>query len=427
MYSEMSKQQLAAILKELQSDYARIKAEGLSISMARGVPSRAQEELSKPILDALTSKSTLVAENGIDCGNYGGFDGIPEAKRFMGDILGADPDDVFVGGTSSLNLMHDMITYCWLHPLPGCDKPWGAQGNGRVKFLCPSPGYDRHFAVTEHIGFELVPVPMLSTGPDMDVVEELVKDPAVKGIWSVPKYSNPTGITYSDATVRRFARLRPAAKDFRVFWDNSYAVHDLYPDEPDELLHIMDEAKKESNEDIVLMFTSTSKVSFAGAGIAAMAASKANLDFLKSHMFYQIISHDKLNQLRHTLFFKDHDGLLAHMRSHAELLRPKFELVLSILQRELVDAGIAHWEKPRGGYFITVDVFPGTAKRVVALCKDAGVAFTPAGATHPYGLDPDDKTIRFAPSFPPLDELGQAAKLFCVCAKLAAAEKMAGL
>lgn len=422
MYREYGNEKLTSVLAELQGEYAKVKAQGLALNMARGVPGPDQIELGAPILDALRSTDSLKAEDGSSCGTYGCFDGIPEAKRLMAEILDVQPEDIFMGGSSSLNLMHDLTTFCMLYPLPGSDKGWRDQG--KVKFLCPSPGYDRHFGVSQHLGLELVMVPMTSIGPDMDMVETLVKDPAVKGMWSIPKYSNPTGITYSDETVRRIANLSPAAKDFRIFWDNAYAVHDLHPDAPDRLLPLMAELRKVGNEDLVFMFSSTSKVSFPGGGISAVAASKNNLDFIKKHMFFQTISFDKLNQLRHARYFKNLSGIQAHMRKHAEKLLPKFSLVLDMLETELGGLGIASWEKPRGGYFIALDTMEGCAKRVVELCKEAGVALTPAGATHPYGNDPNDKTIRIAPTFPGLDELSQAISLLCLCVKIAAAEKL---
>lgn len=420
-YTDMERGSLNALFDGFNAEYETKKSDGLKLDMSRGKPNSDQLVFTRDMLDIIDSKTSTVAETGIECANYMGLDGIPEAKRIMAGILNVDADEVFVGGNSSLNLMHDLIAFCYLFPLPGCDKPWGKQE--KVKFLCPVPGYDRHFAVTEHFGIEMLPVPMDSNGPDMDMVEKLVAaDASVKGMWCVPKYSNPTGIIYSDETVRRIAAMKPAAKDFRIFWDNAYSVHDFYHDRALNLLPLLSELKKHGNENNAFLFASTSKISFPGAGVAAIGASKENLEYIKKHMSIQTIGYDKLNQLRHARYFKDIDGVKNHMKLHAEIIRPKFAVVLEALERELGGLDIAAWEVPEGGYFISLDTLNGCAKRTVALCKDAGLIMTPAGATHPYGNDPDDKTIRIAPTFPGLDELKKACELFCLCVKMAAAE-----
>ena len=335
-------------------------------------------------------------------------------------MLGMAPENVIVGGNSSLNMMFDYISGAYSKGVCGA-APWGHQG--AVKFLCPAPGYDRHFAVTEYFGFELIAVDMTESGPDMEQVEQLVQDPLVKGIWCVPMYSNPDGITYSDETVRRMARLRPAAPDFRIMWDNAYCMHHLY-DTPDTLLNVYEEAKAAGNEDIVVLFTSTSKISFPGSGMAAMAASPANIADVKKRMTVQTIGHDKLNMLRHARFFKDIEGIRAHMKLHAAILRPKFQMVLDTLEQQLGDTGIASWHKPNGGYFVSVNLMDGCARETVRLLKEAGVVMTGAGATYPYGKDPHDANIRIAPTYPPLDELKTAMELFCICAELVCAQKL---
>ncbi len=422
-YSEMSRDELESELSGLEAEYEAKKSSGINLDMSRGKPNVDQLEFTRAMLDTVDSKASTVAENGIECGNYMGLDGIPEAKRLMAEILEVSPAEVFVGGNSSLNLMHDIMTFCWLFPLPNSEKAWCKQD--KVKFLCPAPGYDRHFAVTEHFRIEMLPVPMTADGPDMDVVEKLVKeDSSIKGMWCVPKYSNPQGITYSDDTVCRIAALAPAAKDFRIFWDNAYAVHDFYDDRKSSLLPLLAELKKYGHENNAFMFTSTSKISFPGGGISAIGASDANMAYIKKHMAIQTIGYDKLNQLRHARFFKSMDGILNHMKLHAAIMRPKFEMVLNALDSELGGLQISSWEKPLGGYFICLDTMNGCAKEVVSLCKNAGLVMTPAGATHPYGNDPDDKTIRIAPSFPSVAELEKAANLFCLCVKLASVKKL---
>ncbi len=423
-YQNCSKEVLEKEYASLVGQFEDIKGKGLNLNMARGKPGKAQLDLSLPMLDTLDSKSVFVGEDGMDCRNYGILEGITECRRLFGDILGVDYSKVMVGGCSSLNMMFDTIS-CMMTTsiVEGC-KPWYEVKNR--KFLCPVPGYDRHFSITEYFGFDMIPIPMDENGPDMGVVEKLVsEDDSIKGIWCVPKYSNPTGITYSDETVRRFAALKPAAKDFRIIWDNAYCIHDIAASS-DNLLNIMDECIKHGNEDLPILFCSTSKITFPGAGVAAMAASDANMNVFWKRYNYQVISYDKLNMLRHVLFFKNYDGVLEHMEKHKAILKPKFEIVINTLENELGTSGICSWTNPNGGYFVSVDVLEGTAKRVVALCKEAGVVLTGAGATYPLGNDPKDKNIRIAPTFPPNDELVQAMGVFCVCAKLAACEKILG-
>lgn len=421
-YLKMSKNELEAEKKALVNVYEDYKSKGLSLNMARGKPSPEQLDLSQPLLDSLKSTDSYYSDDGTDCRNYGGFNGILECRHFFGDILGVSHENVFVGGNSSLNLMFDTISCFMTASLYEDTLPWHDVKDR--KFLCPVPGYDRHFGVTGYFGFEMIPIPMNSDGPDMDMVEKLVsEDESIKGIWCVPKYSNPTGITYSDEVVKRFAALKPAAKDFRIMWDNAYAIHDV-TDTPDELLNIMDECKKNGNEDLPILFCSTSKITFSGAGVAALAASPHNMDILMKRLKYATIGYDKLNMLRHIRFFKNYEGILNHMQKHKALLAPKFKVVIEKLNSELKDAEIAEWTDPNGGYFVSVNVLNGTAKRVVELCKEAGVVLTDAGATYPYGNDPNDSNIRIAPSFPSVDELSQAMDIFCVCAKLAALEKL---
>ena len=420
-YEEMTKEELLKEKEGLEAEYKKFQQRGLKLDMSRGKPSQEQLDLSMGMMDVLTSGVDLTCDDGTDCRNYGVLDGISEAKQLIGDMIECNPDNIIIYGNSSLNIMYDTISRSMTHGVMG-NTPWCKLD--KVKFLCPVPGYDRHFAITEYFGIEMINVPMLPTGPDMDMVEELVsKDEAIKGIWCVPKYSNPQGITYSDETVRRFARLKPAAKDFRIYWDNAYSIHHLYDDNQDFLLEILDECAKAGNPDIVYKFTSTSKVSFPGSGIAAVAASKANLDDFRKYMTVQTIGHDKLNQLRHVRFFKDINGLHEHMKKHADILRPKFELVLATLDKELNGLGIGEWTKPHGGYFISFDSMEGCAKDIVAKAKEAGVVMTGAGATYPYGKDPKDSNIRIAPSYPSVEELGKAAEVFVLCVKLVSVEK----
>jgi DNA-binding transcriptional MocR family regulator len=419
-YDAMTSEQLEAQRAQLQAQYEEIKAKGLSLNMARGKPSAAQLDLSADMLNILDPHD-LKAEDGTDARNYGVLDGLPEAKRLMSALLDDDPDNIIVCGNSSLNIMYDTIARLWtfgtLGSRPWCELPV-------VKWLCPVPGYDRHFGVTETFGMELIPVPMDDNGPVMDEVERLVlTDPAVKGIWCVPKYSNPSGITYSDEVVERLANMKTAADDFRIFWDNAYSVHHLYDDpaQQDRLMDIADACRKAGTENRYYKFASTSKVTFPGAGIAAIAASPENIAEIKMRMKPQTIGYDKINQLRHVKFLKDADGIAAHMRKHAALLRPKFELVQNTLEKELSDWGCT-WSHPRGGYFVSFNGPKGTAQRIVALCKEAGVTLTGAGATWPHKEDPNDSNIRIAPSLPPVEELEQALQVFVVCVKLAAVE-----
>ncbi len=406
----------------LLAQYEDVKGKGLNLNMARGKPSKEQLDLSLDLLDVLNSKSDFVGADGMDCRNYGILEGIDECRQFFGKILGVDSKNVMIGGSSSLNMMFDTITCMMTKPIADGCKPWYEVKNR--KFLCPSPGYDRHFGITEYYGFELITVPMTENGPDMDVVEKLVaNDDSIKGIWCVPKYSNPQGYTYSDETVRRFAALKPAAKDFRIMWDNAYCIHDIN-DTPDSLLNIFDECKKNGTEDMVITFCSTSKITFPGAGVAAMAASDNNMKVFLDRYNYEVISYDKVNMLRHIKYFKNFDGIMAHMQKHKEILRPKFEIVIDTLNDQIKEEGFAQWTNPNGGYFISIDVLPGTAKRVVQLCKEAGVVLTGAGATYPNGIDPEDKNIRLAPTFPTTEELATAMGVFCICAKLAACEKL---
>ena len=421
-YFEMNKQQLSAEKQSLLEQYNEIKEKNLALDMSRGKPGTQQLDLSLGMLDVINSASSCKASTGLDCRNYGLLDGIPECKDIFAKMMQVSPDMVMVGGNSSLNMMFDAIDCMMTAPIAEGCKPWFEVKNR--KFLCPAPGYDRHFSITEYFGFEMIVIPMTKTGPDMDMIERLVaEDDSIKGIWCVPKYSNPQGITYSDETVRRFANLKPKAKDFRIMWDNAYCIHDV-TDTPDTLLNIVDECKKTGNEDLPLVFCSTSKITFPGSGVAAMAASQSNMKVFMKKYSFQTIGYDKMNMLRHIKFFKDYDGVLEHMQKHKDVLKPRFDLVLDKLEEQLLPTGTAQWEKPNGGYFISVDVLEGTAKRVVELCKEAGVVLTGAGATFPYGKDPKDSNIRVAPTYPSCDELSVAMDVFCVCAKLAAAEKM---
>ena len=421
-YNDMSKEELLALKESLNKEYAEAKAKGLSLDMSRGKPAAKQLDISLGLLDTINSSSDLKALDGTDCRNYGVLDGIPEAKKLMADMMGTTPDHVIVYGNASLNIMYDQISRAYTHGILG-NTPWCKLD--KVKFLCPVPGYDRHFAITERFGIEMINIPMSESGPDMGMVEEYVsKDASVKGIWCVPKYSNPQGYTYSEETVKRMAALKPAAEDFRIFWDNAYVIHDLYDDNKDEIADIISECEKAGNPDMVFEFASTSKVSFPGSGIAALATSANNIADIKKQLTIQTIGHDKLNQLRHVRFFKDINGLKEHMRKHAEFMRPKFEAVESVLEEELGGLGIGSWTEPKGGYFISFDAMDGCAKAIVAKCKEAGVKLTGAGATFPYGKDPKDSNIRIAPSFPTPEEMKQAADLFVLCVKLVSVEKL---
>ena len=421
-YTEMSKEELLALKGDLEKQYEDAKALNLALDMSRGKPAAAQLDLSMPMMSLLNEDSALKAENGTDCRNYGVLDGIPEAKKLMADMVGAKPENVIVYGNSSLNIMYDTIVRSMLHGVLG-STPWCKLD--KVKFLCPVPGYDRHFAITESFGIEMISIPMTENGPDMDMVEKYVQeDEAVKGIWCVPKYSNPQGISYSDETVRRFAALKPAAKDFRIFWDNAYCVHHIYEEKQDEILNILEECEKAGNPDMVYQFASTSKVTFPGSGVAAISTSTANIADIKKYMTLQTIGHDKINQLRHVKFLKNADGIKAHMKKQADIIRPKFEAVLEVLDKELGGLGIATWTKPNGGYFISFETLDGCAKAVVGKCKEAGVVMTGAGATFPYGKDPKDSNIRIAPTLPTPEELSKAADLFVLCVKLVSVEKL---
>lgn len=420
-YTEMSETELKEQLAVLTKEYEAAKAKGLKLDMSRGKPSPAQLDVSNEMLDIVNSETGCVSDSGTDCRNYGIMEGIPEARQLMGEFLRVPKENVFVCGNASLNIMYDCVSSAMLFGIMG-STPWCHLD--KVKFLCPVPGYDRHFKITELMGIEMINIPMTENGPDMDMVEKLVSsDSSIKGIWCVPKYSNPQGIVYSDETVKRFAALKPAAKDFRIYWDNAYALHYIY-DENIEIPEILSECAKAGNPDLVYEFCSTSKISFAGGGISAIASSEANLKWISKRMNVETISYDKINQLRHARYFKNGDGLRAHMRKHAEFLRPKFDVVLETLDRELTGLGAGSWMKPMGGYFISFDAVPGCAKAIVNKCKEAGVVLTGAGATYPYGKDPDDSNIRIAPSYPTLEELKQAAELFTLCAKLATVEKL---
>ena len=421
-YKDMSREELLQEKAALEAQYEEVKARGLKLDMSRGKPSAAQLDLSMGMMDILNSTTDLKCAAGVDCRNYGILDGIDEAKELLADMTEVSKDNIIIYGNSSLNIMYDTISRSVTHGVMG-STPW-CKLDKPVKFLCPVPGYDRHFAITEHFGIEMINIPMTPDGPDMDLVEKYVNnDPMVKGIWCVPKYSNPQGLTYPDETVRRFARLQPAAEDFRIYWDNAYGIHHLYDDKQDHLIEILMECKKEGHEDMVFKFCSTSKISFPGSGVAAIGASKANLEFIKKQMTIQTIGHDKLNQLRHVRYFKDIHGMVTHMRKHADILRPKFEMVLDGLQ-ELGELGIGSWINPRGGYFISFDSMPGCAKAIVAKAKEAGVVMTPAGATFPYGKDPQDSNIRIAPSFPTLEELKAATEVFALSVKLVSIDKI---
>lgn len=422
LYNEMTTEELMTLKEQLTSEYEDVKAKGLSLDMSRGKPAATQLDLAMDMMDVLTSSSILKSENGTDCRNYGVLDGIPEAKELMGAMMDAPADQIIVYGNSSLNIMYDTISRSMTHGVMG-STPW--MKLPEVKWLCPVPGYDRHFAICEYFGIEMINIPMTEDGPDMDLVEKLVsEDDAIKGIWCVPMYSNPQGITYSDETVRRFANLKPAASDFRIFWDNAYCIHHLYFDEKAVLLDILKECEKAGNPDMVYKFGSTSKVSFPGSGIAALASSKANLEYIKKQLTLQTIGHDKINQLRHVRYFKNYDGLMEHMKKQADIMRPKFEAVLDVLDKELGGLGIGSWIAPKGGYFISFDALPGCAKAIVAKAKEAGVVMTGAGATYPYKKDPSDSNIRIAPTFPTPEDLAVAAEIFVLSVKLVSIDKI---
>ena len=421
-YNKLSKDELIKLKSELEKQFDEIKKKNIKLDMSRGKPAASQLDISMPLFDVFNSKSEINAENGFDCRNYGVLDGIPEAKKLMADVLNTTPDHILIYGNSSLNAMYDQISrsyslgVCGNTPWCKCDK---------LKFLCPSPGYDRHFSITEQFGFEMIVIPMTPTGPDMDLVEKYVNsDETVKGIWCVPKYSNPQGYTYSEETIKRFANLKPAAKDFRIYWDNAYQVHHLYEDKHDEILDIISECEKAGNPDIVYEFTSTSKITFPGSGISCIATSKNNLDDIKKKLTVQTISHDKINQLRHVRYFKDANGIKEHMKKHANVLRPKFEATLKVLDEELKGKNIGSWIEPKGGYFISFDSLDGCAKKIVEKCKELGITLTNAGATFPYKKDPKDSNIRIAPSYLTPNEMHDAMEVFVVCVKLVSVEKI---
>lgn len=423
-YNNLSNEELNEELNNLKAEYAKICETEINLDMSRGKPGPDQLELTMGMFDILNSSSELIASNGLDCRNYGLLDGIPEAKKMMADIMEVSPENVIVYGNASLNIMYDSVSRAFTHGIMG-ETPWCKLD--KVKWLCPVPGYDRHFAITEYFGIEMINIPMSEEGPDMDMVEKLVsEDAAIKGIWCVPKYANPTGISYSDEVVKRMAALKPAAKDFRIFWDNAYAIHHLYEDEnrQDKILNILEECEKAGNPDMVYEFASTSKISFSGSGVAALASSKANLEEIKTQLAIQTIGFDKINQLRHARYFKDFEGMKAHMMKHADKMRPKFQAVLKMFEEELKGADIATWTNPNGGYFISLDVMNGCAKKIVKMCKDAGMVLTGAGATYPYGKDPEDKNIRIAPSYATPEELIEASKILICCTKIATIEKM---
>lgn len=413
-YTDMTSAELQAEKAELEKRYNDFKAKGLKLDMSRGKPGSDQLDLSKGLNDV-----TDYTENGVDLRNYGMMDGTPACKKLFADLMQVKPENVIVGPNASLTLMFDYISQCFTHGAG--DTPWCKLDS--VKFLCPVPGYDRHFTILEHFGIEMINIDMKADGPDMDAIEEAVKDPSVKGMFCVPKYSNPQGITYSDEVVRKIAALKPAAKDFRIIWDNAYMVHDFVED-GDKLLNIFDVLPEYGNEDMVIEVCSTSKITFPGAGVSALAASDNNIKAIKKRLNAQTISYDKMNQHRHVEFFNNVDGILAHMKKHAAILKPKFDMVIKHLNNELAGLGIASWTEPKGGYFISLDVMDGCAKRVGELCKEAGVVLTTIGATYPYGNDPNNRNIRIAPSYPPTEELDIAAELMCICVRLACVEKL---
>ena len=419
-YTEMTVQQRKAEYAAVLAEYEKQKALGLKLNMARGKPGREQLDMVTDLCNILVKPEDFISD-GIDSRNYGNVDGLPAAKALFADILGCKPEQCFVGGNASLQLMYDTVAKAYSNGLLHSEKPWSKLE--KVKWLCPAPGYDRHFKVTQSFGAELITVPMTENGPDMDVVEELIKDPAVKGMWNVPKYSNPDGIIYSDETIRRIAAMKPAAPDFMLMWDNAYCIHEFdggfVP-----FADILSLCAENGNADMVYEFASTSKVTFPGAGVAVMATSEANLAYLTPLINIQTIGFDKINQLRHVKYLQDKEHTLALMQRHAAILRPKFHAVLDALDREIAPLGIGEWKRPKGGYFVSYNAMSGTAKRALALCKEAGVTMTGAGATFPYGVDPQDSNIRIAPSLPPVEELQQAIAVFCVCVKLAALEKL---
>ena len=419
-YLVKTKEQLQAEYAAVSAKFTSCKEQNLKLNMARGKPGAEQLDIVSDILTCLVNPAECFSD-GIDARNYGELAGLPVARKYWADVLGCKPEQTFLGGTSSLKIMYDVIDVAYAYGLRNSERPWSKEAV--VKFLCPSPGYDRHFRITETFGAELITVPMTADGPDMDMVEALVKDPQVKGIWCVPKYSNPDGIIYSDETIRRFAELKPAAPDFTIMWDNAYCVHE-FEGHFVPFADIISLCEKAGNPDMVFEFASTSKITYPGAGISVVAASEANITYLSDLFSVQMISHDKINQLRHVKYLKDKEGTLQLMKRHAEVLGPKFRMVIDMLNKEIAPCGFANWNNPKGGYFVSLNTMQGTAKRALALCKEAGVVMTPAGATFPYGKDPDDSNIRIAPSLPPVEELEKAMDVFCTCLKLAALEKL---
>ncbi len=422
IYKNMTASELSAVKEDLLSQYNEYKEKNLNLDMSRGKPSPSQLDGSMELLDTVNTEKGYKTSAGFDCRNYGVLEGIPEARQLFADILGVKAENILVGGSSSLTMMYDALARAFTHGVYGSEKPWSQEG--KLKFLCPAPGYDRHFAMTEFFGFELITIPMTETGPDMDMVEEYVNnDPTVKGIWCVPKYSNPEGGIYSNETVTRFAKLKPAAKDFRIFWDNAYCIHHIYGDGSDVLLNIFDECEKYGSSNMVYEFASTSKVTFPGAGVACIAASVDNIKDIKSKIFFQSISADKINMLRHVRYFDSMDKVKSHMQKMADALLPRFDAVLNSLEKELAPLEIASWKKPKGGYFVSFTSEDNCAKDIVATCKELGVVLTGAGATYPYGKDPKDSNIRLAPSFPTVEELQSAMEVFCLAVKLVTVNK----